>query len=298
MKKWIAAVGVAAVLLAGMTACGQCGISTELESLTAANSGSEASEKDTSGNAVLENDVFDSRNVENKTTVILPNGAVSSLTESAYEVEIEPDGGSADPEQQTSADGFHSSEQATESAQSPHAHYYVATIVAPTCTEGGYTEHTCTCGESYRDDYTTALGHSFTDEVIPPTTTSQGYTRHTCLRCAYVYEDSYTNPIRETYDLNAAMSIGNAYALSLGFGYIDDRLTPANAAYYPAQSISGETLALLGGQSGLEQELCSQAYAIFQNLQNEPWFDAQSMGVRAYIVYAAQSDTYICYYLY
>ena len=32
-------------------------------------------------------------------------------------------------------------------------------ITAPTCTEQGYTTHTCACGESYMDSYVDALGH-------------------------------------------------------------------------------------------------------------------------------------------
>lgn len=220
MKRIIAAVGLAAVLLVGMTACGQGGKSTELESLTAANSGNEDSGNDTSGNAVLENDVFDSSNVENNTTVILPNGAVSSPTESAYEVESELDGGCSATGEQTATGESHSTELSNESAQPPHAHHYVATIVAPTCTEGGYTEHTCACGESYQDTYTDALGHSFTDEVIPPTTTSQGYTRHTCLRCGYTYDDNFTESLPSRWDTEEAVADlcrrANAYIEAIG----------------------------------------------------------------------------------
>ena len=40
-------------------------------------------------------------------------------------------------------------------------HIYTDTITAPTCTEKGYTTHTCACGESYTDTYVDALGHSF-----------------------------------------------------------------------------------------------------------------------------------------
>ncbi len=51
----------------------------------------------------------------------------------------------------------------------PHTHSYTATVTAPTCTEGGYTTYTCACGDSYVDDYTGALGHS--------------YKKGTCTRC-------------------------------------------------------------------------------------------------------------------
>lgn len=46
-------------------------------------------------------------------------------------------------------------------------HDYVDSIVDPTCTEKGYTIHTCTiCGESYKTDFTDALGHRFGDWII------------------------------------------------------------------------------------------------------------------------------------
>lgn len=42
-----------------------------------------------------------------------------------------------------------------------HTHTYVDSVVAPTCTEKGYTLHACECGNSYKDTYIDALGHSF-----------------------------------------------------------------------------------------------------------------------------------------
>lgn len=46
--------------------------------------------------------------------------------------------------------------------QKQHTHEYTQTIVAPTCTQRGYTEHKCACGESYNDNDVAALGHSWT----------------------------------------------------------------------------------------------------------------------------------------
>ncbi len=41
-------------------------------------------------------------------------------------------------------------------------HTYTDTVTAPTCTEGGYTTHTCTvCGYSYTDNETEPLGHNW-----------------------------------------------------------------------------------------------------------------------------------------
>ena len=46
-----------------------------------------------------------------------------------------------------------------------HEHSYEAVVTAPTCTEGGYTTYTCSCGDSYIADETDPLGH--TEEIIP-----------------------------------------------------------------------------------------------------------------------------------
>ncbi|MGN1099073.1 MAG: leucine-rich repeat protein [Christensenellales bacterium] len=42
-----------------------------------------------------------------------------------------------------------------------HSHEYLTEVVAPTCTEQGYTIYTCECGDSYRGDYVSATGHSY-----------------------------------------------------------------------------------------------------------------------------------------
>mgnify|MGYP004506804831 CR=1 FL=1 len=49
--------------------------------------------------------------------------------------------------------------------QAPHAHSYTAAVIAPTCTSAGYTTHTCQCGNSYKDNYTDALGHNYANGV-------------------------------------------------------------------------------------------------------------------------------------
>ena len=49
--------------------------------------------------------------------------------------------------------------QAAEEPEDGHQHSYVDTVVAPTCTTKGYTEHKCECGDSYKDTETDVLGH-------------------------------------------------------------------------------------------------------------------------------------------
>ena len=55
--------------------------------------------------------------------------------------------------------------EVTKIAQPPHEHTYTAVVTAPTCTDKGYTTHTCACGDSYVDNYVPALGHK---EVVDP----------------------------------------------------------------------------------------------------------------------------------
>ena len=46
-----------------------------------------------------------------------------------------------------------------------HIHSYKTQVVAPTCTEEGYTLHKCDCGDKYEDTITTKLEHEFTNYV-------------------------------------------------------------------------------------------------------------------------------------
>ena len=66
-----------------------------------------------------------------------------------------------------------------------HTHSYKDVVTAPTCTEKGYTTHTCACGDSYVDAYTDALGHAWDNGKVTkePTETETGVKTFTCTRC-------------------------------------------------------------------------------------------------------------------
>ena len=70
-------------------------------------------------------------------------------------------------------------------ASGAHVHSYTSIVTAPTCTEKGYTTHTCACGDSYVDSYTDALGHSYGTwkQTKAPTCTEKGMETRTCTRC-------------------------------------------------------------------------------------------------------------------
>ena len=77
-------------------------------------------------------------------------------------------------------------------ASGEHEHDYTAVVSEPTCTEGGYTTYTCSCGDSYVADKTEALGHSYKSVVTVPTCTEGGYTTHTCSVCGDTYVGNMT----------------------------------------------------------------------------------------------------------
>ena len=70
-----------------------------------------------------------------------------------------------------------------------HSHSYVTSVIKPTCTAEGYTLHSCTCGESYKDTYTAALGHAL--KYVNNGTTHTA----SCSRCTYLKTEahSFTN---------------------------------------------------------------------------------------------------------
>lgn len=81
-------------------------------------------------------------------TVVLP----SSMQPQVYTITAEYAG-----------NDFYESSKGTCSVTVDHGHSYRDTITPPTCTEPGYTTHTCDCGDSYQDTEVEALGHDFAE---------------------------------------------------------------------------------------------------------------------------------------
>lgn len=72
-------------------------------------------------------------------------------------------------------------------------HNYTTKIFAPTCTEKGYTLHTCSvCGDSYKDTYTNATGHDFGEWIVitVPTSANVGEEQRICSICRTVEKRS------------------------------------------------------------------------------------------------------------
>ena len=115
-----------------------------------------------------------------------------------------------------------------------HAHDYTAVVTEPTCTEQGYTTYTCSCGDSYVDDYVEPLDHDWDDGVVttPPTEDAEGVMTYTCRRCG----DTYTEPIPKLtheHDYTAVVTEPTCteqgyttYTCACGDSYVDDYVEP------------------------------------------------------------------------
>ena len=64
---------------------------------------------------------------------------------------------------------------------------------------GRYTWKTTTYGSFYFDETIYTKGHNYGQNVTAPTCTAQGYTTHTCSLCGNSYKDTYTNATGHSY---------------------------------------------------------------------------------------------------
>ena len=163
MKHKIIAIFMALVMSVSMASCSLNGSGTSSNP----SSGPFSSETGNSGNTSSTNPSSDLTSSETSSDSSVSSDTGSESTSS----------GTASQEP-TSSDG---------TSSVPHTHKYTAKIVAPTCAEKGYTEHTCSCGQSYTDTPTAALGHdvSKVTVIVQPTYTSTGVEKHSCTRCSY-----------------------------------------------------------------------------------------------------------------
>lgn len=75
------------------------------------------------------------------------------------------------------------SSQTSSASQAKCTHSYTNKVVAATCTQKGYTKHTCAkCGDEYTDSYVDALGHNFVE----------GERNYSCSRCSKSECDGFT----------------------------------------------------------------------------------------------------------
>lgn len=80
-----------------------------------------------------------------------------------------------------------------------HVHGYYSVVVAPTCSLEGYTEHICSCGDSYRDNYVASLGHDYVADNLD-VCHNGGKVQYVCSRCGDCY-DEYVSAIHPSLNV-------------------------------------------------------------------------------------------------
>ena len=83
-------------------------------------------------------------------------------------------------------------------------HNYLTKITKPSCTEQGYTTHTCKiCKNTYKDSYTKPLGHEYIIAVsTEPNCTVSGYDIYSCTRCYNNYINYTSDALGHKYKYN------------------------------------------------------------------------------------------------
>lgn len=163
---------------------------------------------------------------------------------------------------------------ASQSADESHVHVYTETVVAPTCTENGYTVHICTCGDSYQDSETEATGHVWDEWVttLEPTTESTGEAMRQCAVCLEVetrtlpkVDPNHTHSYSAVVTAPTCTQAGyTTYTCSCGDSY--------QGAYVAAtgHSYTTTTIAPTESQRGYDLHICAACGASYKDNYTDP----------------------------
>ncbi|MDD4157552.1 MAG: leucine-rich repeat protein [Candidatus Cloacimonetes bacterium] len=94
--------------------------------------------------------------------------------------------------------------------ETQHTHSYSTVVVAATCTSEGYTVHKCSCGDSYIDSKTSALGHNWVE----------GERNYSCSRCGRVETEGFTFKLA-TMDGESCYAVTNATSKAVVNGVLE-----------------------------------------------------------------------------
>ena len=192
------------------------------------------------GKAISKNDAFCyscgaavnqdlEKNIEVTANTNDKNDNNSSVTEQSSSPNI-TDNNSSINEKSNSSNITNNSPSKTKQTTSSntHKHSYSKTVTAPTCTEKGYTKYTCSCGESYIDNYTEPA-HKFVN--------------YKCSVCSEMDVEHLTDCIKEWLRKNGSLS-GSYYVYTWGL-YED----PSGGNTYYALEYSANQDAIIFGYS-------------------------------------------------
>lgn len=237
MKKKFVLISLLLAITLSITACNQAEItSTEVSTENSMSESSSETEQSESNSTLSEKENSSENSVENSTSSetsnkqeISKNTTESSKTESKSESKpnnntktnssSKPTNSSttssstASTSPNTNSNKMeNSSSSSNNSSKKPsnsykpstpsHTHSYTSKTVKATCTQDGYTVHTCACGASYTDNKTASLGHSWSDwkTVKKATSSAEGRKERSCSRCGKTESKSIAK-VKGKYDV-------------------------------------------------------------------------------------------------
>ena len=117
----------------------------------------------------------------------------------------------------------------------PTGHKYSDIISQPTCTEQGYTTHTCYCGDTYTDTYVEATGHKYDVTIVDAGEVEQGTNTYVCSVCEHTYieyiDSNMTKILEFTFDSNT----DSYYVLGSKFDLLSEITIPD---YYNGKKVT------------------------------------------------------------
>ena len=129
-----------------------------------------------------------------------------------------------------------------------HTHSYSKKVIAATCTERGYTKYTCSCGDTYNDNYTNP---------------SHSYSQYVCTECGRLDK-------KHAYEwlIELVKEEGEAFSTSISFDIFGDR------SYFLAYDASGDYLYIYSAETTDNGEFC------YSSLNLKSFFYGWSCGDR------------------
>ncbi len=125
------------------------------------------------------------------------------------------------------------------SSCSNHFHSYIDEVIEPTCTTQGYTNHTCSCGKTVKDNYTNVIEHIYDEWVIltEATINKTGLQEKKCLLCGHTIKEIIPKIshehifVTETFNETCTERGYTEYTCSCGFNYQNDYVEASGHKY-------------------------------------------------------------------
>ncbi len=153
----------------------------------------------------------------------------------------------------------------TEKYYTAHTHSFASTVTEPSCTNAGYTTYSCSCGESYKDDYTSALGHKWDEGkvTVEPTEEAEGEKTYTCTLCGKTRSESIAS-VEHSHSYSEAVTAPSCtekgyttYTCSCGESYVDN-YTDALGHKWDEGKVTKEPTESAEGEKTYICTLCSE----------------------------------------